>query len=147
MTQRAWTAPQMMAIIDSAPDAMLIIDRSGTIVFANRQTEILFGWDPEELTGEAIEVLVPEPFPATHVAQRDSYCENPHVRPMGAGLELSAVCRDGSAFPVEISLSPLETDEGLFVVSSIRNATAYKRAARERMATIVDHAPLCVTEM
>jgi PAS domain S-box-containing protein len=119
-------------LLESAPDAMVIVDADGRIVLVNTQTERLFRYRREELLGQPIEILVPEPMRAKHVQQRNGYLAKPVVRPMGMGLSLYGVRKDGSQFPVEISLSPLETEEGLLVSSAIRDISERKRA-QERL--------------
>ena len=113
------------SVLDSAPDAMIIIDATGTVVFANRQTTALFGHEREAIIGQAVEMLLPERFRHRHVGHRSGYTSNVRVRPMGAGLELFGMRKDGSEFPVEISLSPIG-DEGR-VAAAIRDVTERKR--------------------
>jgi PAS domain S-box-containing protein len=113
---------------EAAPDAMLIVNHEGTIVMANAQAERLLGFALQELLGESVERLVPERFRNQHIHQCAGYFENPQVRPMGAGLELYGLRKDGSVFPAEISLSPLQTDQGLLVVCALRDMTARKQA-------------------
>ena len=115
-------------LMESAPDAMVIVGAQGTIVLVNRQTEQMFGFSRDELIGQAVETLIPEQFRARHAAHRSGFHDDPRARPMGAGLELFGMRRDGTEFPVEISLSPLETDEGRLVSAAIRDITERKRA-------------------
>ncbi|MDQ3897503.1 MAG: PAS domain S-box protein [Actinomycetota bacterium] len=115
-------------LLESAPDAMVIVGAEGTIVLVNRQTEQMFGYGRDELVGQPVETLVPEQFRPRHASHRSGFAHSPQARPMGAGLELFGVRRDGTEFPVEISLSPLETDEGLLVSAAVRDITERKRA-------------------
>jgi PAS domain S-box-containing protein len=124
------SAELVRSVLDSAPDAMIIIDSSGLILFANKQVEALFGYRREDLLGEAIETLLPERFRARHVGHRDSFVSRPRVRPMGAGLELFGRRADGSEFPVEISLSPITLEGDTVVAAAIRDATERKIAER-----------------
>jgi PAS domain S-box-containing protein len=115
-------------LLDAAPDAIIAVDRSGRIVLANDQAEVLFGYDRRELVGELIEMLVPGPARQVHPSHRTSYFDRPISRPMGAGLQLAGRRKDGSEFPAEISLSSIETEEGLVVSAAIRDVTDRQRA-------------------
>jgi formate hydrogenlyase transcriptional activator len=119
--------PIFQTLFEEAPDAMVVSEPSGEILFLNAQTEKLFGYTRSELQGKPLEVLLPERFRKQHSAQRSHYAANPNPRPMGAGLELYGLRRDGSEFPVEISLSPLLTLMGVVFASAVRDVTERKR--------------------
>ncbi len=108
-------------IIESAPDAMVIVDRDGTIVKINLQFENMFGYTREEVLGHKVEIFLPDRFKNKHPVHRKNYFENPHMRPMGSGLKLHGKRKDGSEFPIEISLSPLENGE--YACAAIRDVT------------------------
>ena len=132
-------------LLEFAPDAIVIIDHAGMITLVNRQTEELFGYPREELIGGSVEVLLPEQLRDAHICHRADYLADPGVRPMGAGLELRGRRRDGTEFPVEVSLSPLETDAGSMVSAAVRDITERKRAAAtvsllERVAVAANEA-------
>lgn len=117
--------------LEFAPDGMIVIDDSGLIVFANRQTEHMFGYSRSELLGKTVELLVPDRFKGKHHIHREEYSMEPRLRPMGMGLELFGRKKDGSEFPVEISLSPVETEKGRVVAAAIRDVSERKKAEAE----------------
>ena len=128
ITDRKKAERKFRDLLESAPDAMVIVGPDGHIALVNSQTEKLFGYSREQLLGLPIEMLVPPRFRDIHPQHRAKFFREPQSRSMGAGLELFGLRRDGTEFPVEISLSPLETEDGRFVSSTIRDATARKRA-------------------
>ena len=132
ITDRRKADAKFRALLESAPDAIVIVERDGRIAIVNAQTEQMFGFRRDELIGQPVEVLVPLPYRSRHEQHRRGYVAAAHARPMGAGSELFAVRKDGTQFPVEISLSPLETAEGLLVASAIRDISERKRAEAER---------------
>ncbi len=123
-----------LPLFESLPDAMIAVDDGGRIVRVNHQAEQLFGYDREDLLGQRIELLVPAHLRTRHVEHRATYAKDPQTRPMGIGLELVGVRKDGSEVPVEISLSPIETAEGKLVVSAIRDITERKGFERTLQA-------------
>ena len=115
------------SVLDSLPDAMIIIDASGKVLFANHQVTELFGHAIEEIVGQPIETLLPERFRQRHVGHRIGYTKTVRERPMGIGLDLYAMRKDGSEFPVEISLSPIAQDGAVLVAAAIRDVTSRKK--------------------
>ena len=115
------------SIFESAPDGLLIANKEGYITLANRQIEKLFGYSNDQIIGKKIEFLMPDRFRSKHINYRQDYLQNPRIRPMGAGLELFGMHKSGDEFPVEISLSPLETDEGTIVLAAIRDISEQTR--------------------
>jgi two-component system sensor histidine kinase/response regulator len=127
-------------LIKAAPSAMIMVDREGTIVLANLQTENLFGYAEMELIGKPVELLVPGRFRENHPGQRNSFFASPQTRSMGAGRDLFGRRKDGTEVSIEIGLNPIETGEGLFVLASIVDITERKRA-EERFRMAVEAAP------
>ncbi|MGZ5623319.1 MAG: sensor histidine kinase [Methylobacter sp.] len=139
--EMAASEARFRGLVESAPDAIVIVNQEGCIILVNAQTEKWFGYTREELYNKPVELLVPGRFHANHRNQRQTYTDHPVVRPMGAGLDLCARRKDGSELPVEINLSPLTIGNELFVISIIRDITARRqseRAEREAQAKYQD---------
>ncbi len=127
-------------LLESAPDAIVIVDTQGCIVLVNAEVERMFQYGREELMGRPVEILVPHRLQARHGAHRADYTANPRTRPMGMGLALYGRRKDGSEFPVDITLSPLETPEGLLITGVVRDVTERKKAEEEHIQLIREQA-------
>ena len=127
-------------LLDAAPDSIVGVEESGRIALVNSQTEALFGYGRADLLGKSIETLLPERFRAAHSALRANYFAAPRTRPMDAGLDLYGLRRDGSEFPVEISLSTIETETGRLAIAAIRDVTR-SRAAERKFEQFLEFAP------
>lgn len=114
----------MVRLVDSLPDALIVVDENRRIVLVNAQAELLFGYHRSELLGDSIETLVPEPLRERHVQHIEGYVADPRTRPMGGHLSLRALHKSGREIPVQINLSPLQAPEGLFVSAVIRRKVA-----------------------
>ena len=131
---------RIRGLLEAAPDGMVVVDQEGTIMMVNAQMEKLFGYDREDVIGKRVEMLVPVRFKDIHPFHRSQFVRNPRARPMGADLELYALRKDQTEFPVEISLSPMETDQDNFVIAAIRDITDRKRA-EEKFRGLLESAP------
>jgi PAS domain S-box-containing protein len=114
---------RLRELLEAAPDAILEVDRDGRIVLLNAVAEKMFGYSREELLGQPVELLIPFDLRGRHEQHRSAYKSHPTTRPMGSGLDLYAQRKDGTRFPVEISLSPVKSDEGLRVSAIVRDVT------------------------
>jgi PAS domain S-box-containing protein len=130
ITHRKHEEQKFRDLLESAPDAIVIVNEQGRIVLTNAQTEKLFGYPRHELLDQPVEVLVPHRFHAEHAGHRQNYSQSPRPRAMEAGLELFGRRKDGTEFPVEISVSPLETGEGKFISSAIRDVSDPQASSR-----------------
>jgi PAS domain S-box-containing protein len=131
---------KLRLILEAMPSGIVVVEPAGKIVLVNGRLADLFGYSREEMIGQPIELLVPERFRGKHVGYRDGFLANPRTRPMGLGRDLFGVRKDGTEFPVEIGLNPVETSEGLFVLSAITDITERKRL-EERFRATVESAP------
>src|ERR1700683_2782477 len=129
-------------LLEAAPDAMVCVDGDGRIALVNAQTERLFGYGRAELVGEPVEMLVREDVRERRPAPRAAYVTDPRPRPMGAGMELAGRRRDGSTFPAEISVSTIDTDDGILITAAVRDGTERleAQAERERLRTQAERA-------
>src|SRR5215467_15673548 len=128
LRQRVAELEAVRALLESAAQGIVVVDPHGDIVLVNARLETMFGYRREELLGQKLEVLVPVELRAAHLGHRTRYAADPHVRPMGVGLDLTAQRKDGSRFPVEISLSYTETDNGVLQVGFVTDISERKRA-------------------
>jgi PAS domain S-box-containing protein len=127
-------------VVESAPNAIVMVNSAGLIEMVNAQTEQLFGYERRELLGKPVEMLMPEHFRYRHPELRQTFLTDPQSRPMGVGRDLFAVRKDGTEFPVEIGLNPIETDEGLMVLSSIADISL-RRRSEMRFRQVVESTP------
>ncbi|QCB45556.1 PAS domain S-box protein [Hydrogenophaga sp. PAMC20947] len=130
VTNQKKTEAKFRGFLESAPDGVVVVDATGQIVLINAKTERLFGYDRHEMLGQKVELLIPQRLHTKHLKHRDGFIDEPKARGMGAGLELCGRRKDGSEFPIEVSLSPLETEAGVLISSSIRDVTQQKQASQ-----------------
>jgi PAS domain S-box-containing protein len=135
------------ALLDSAPDAAVVIDSDGRITLVNQQTEHVFGYRRDELVGQPVDLLLPDRFKTRHPDHRDAYFADPLTRPMGAGLELFGLRKNGTEFPIDISLSAIDPEDGRLATAFIRDASERKetedarRRNEARLAQLIEGAP------
>jgi PAS domain S-box-containing protein len=136
----AATEENFRALLESAPDAILVVDQAGAIILANSQVKQVFGYEPGELLGEKVDMLIPQRFHSAHDRHRADYGESPRTRPMAKGMELLARRKDGAEFPAEIALSPMKTDRGMMVTCIVRDVTDQKTAEDARVELVREQA-------
>ncbi len=135
----------LLEVVDAMPDGVVIVDLDGMMMLVNREMERLIGFTREEMLGNPVEMLLPAELDRSHRAHREDYARNPHRRSMGAGLSLAARRKDGSVFPVEVSLAPSEIESQEVVIASVRDVTSSRQAesdlaaARQRVLLAEDH--------
>lgn len=152
ITEKKRAEERFRRVVELAPSGMIISNNAGKIILVNMQAEKLFGYKREELIGQPIEILVPERFRNSHPKHRENFTHNPIARPMGAGRELFGLRKDGSEFPVEIGLNPIETDSGLIILSSVIDITERKKVdqLKDEFLRTVSHelrTPLAILRM
>ncbi|MEW5847389.1 MAG: PAS domain S-box protein [Myxococcota bacterium] len=135
-TERTQAEAKFRGLLESAPDGIVVVNAQGLITIVNTQTERMFGYSRDELLGQPVEILVPERFREMHPRYRHGYFEEPRTRPMGEGRMLTGRKRDGTEFPVEISLSPLVTEEGTLVTGIIRDISERRRVEEQLRASL-----------
>lgn len=132
------TSELLLALLESLSDGLVVIDHAGEIVLVNRRTEEMFGYAREELSGQPVEILMPPAYAKRHVRDRAGYFARPRTRTMGRGVDLWGQRRDGTQFPVEISLAPLETEHGWFAGAIIRDLVETLHNGRRLVSLLSD---------
>lgn len=150
--EQRWAEQKLQALFDSAPYAQLVTDKIGHIVMANTQTTKLFGYSRDELLGQPVELLLPADLRSKHIQQRIGYVTAPCPRPLGIGMELRGLSKNGTEIPVEVSLNPIQFDDGLLIASAIRDLTERKKLEeklreKERLADMGTTAAIFVHEL
>jgi len=140
ITERKRAEERFRQVIEGAPNGMVMVGREGKIALVNLQIEKSFGYSRDELLGQPIEMLVPERFRGHHLGYRNGFMAEPSTRSMGSGRDLYGLRKDGSEFPVEIGLNPIETEQGLMVLGTIVDITERKQA-EETSAEVRNNSP------
>src|SRR5262249_91225 len=133
ITERKQAEEKFRLAVEASPSGIVLVDREGKIVLVNTQTERMFGYSRKEMIGQSVEMIVPERFHAVHPGHRSKFLRAPKARAMGAGRELFARRKDGTEFPIEIGLNPIETADGTLVLAAVADITARKQAELETL--------------
>jgi PAS domain S-box-containing protein len=136
ITDRKRADMRLRRVVESAPDAMVIADQQGRIILASKQTSVIFGYTRDELIGQTVEMLLPKRFRGQHIHNRKEYARHPETKHMSDRPTLIGMRTDGTEFPAEVNLSPIETEEGILVSAAIRDVTQRQRLERKLTSTI-----------